>query len=273
MAVIGSGPFEFTDANGRQVSIPLTALSFASGVLQVDPTTWHGVTDGIADFVNALATQGILKPASLPQSRPAMVITATDPLGEGNLIKVDIAVNPAANRDPTQTEISLTVTETDSYPGLTLATIEAKVGNDTAPGSQPGLAHILHASLAPALLPVNQKLPFPVAAAGASAKVDIVDATPATVFTLEAKKPGPDSQFTTAEILNAGAKTFDLKLTWTHPVVKTKLPTLSADLAALGYEIIVKPPADSGVFSVPAATGGPISLTGGAASAIIFTSE
>ena len=40
MSITGNGPLEFTDANGFQVSIPLSALTLASGAIKVDTTIW-----------------------------------------------------------------------------------------------------------------------------------------------------------------------------------------------------------------------------------------
>jgi hypothetical protein len=283
VAAVGNGPFEFTDPNGRQVSIPLSSLSFnTSGVLNIDSSKWPPyasynsqlqavLTALLADYVRE---QTISQPsASTPQ--PAMVINAADPGPAGNNITVGIAVTPGSGL--TNTTFDVTVTETETYAGLTTATIEAIVGTEAAAGSQPGLAHVVSASLHAALLPANHPAyTFPAAAAGVKATVDVLDGSSAVVFTLEAKKPGPDAQFMTATISASESvhNTFTLTLTWSHAVTGAKLLTVQTDLAPLGYEIAVAPPA-SGAFWIPAPTSSPISLSGGnattAASATIFT--
>jgi hypothetical protein len=40
VTVVGSGPVEFMNSTGNQVSIPLTALHFTSGTLSLNQTVW-----------------------------------------------------------------------------------------------------------------------------------------------------------------------------------------------------------------------------------------
>jgi hypothetical protein len=282
MAVFACGPFEFTDFNGRQISVPLSALKFNAGNLEVDGTIWRG--ESAPSFVSALLAslkeQGIVIQPAAASPKSAMVFTAREAGASGNNITVAITVAPSADLDPSKAKISVTVTETDVYPGLTMATIEGIMGSETTTAAHPGLAHIVHATLDATKFPIAQSLAFPTVPAGTKSKVVIVDSGPATVFSLEAKKDGPDAQFTTADIsaLDTVAKTFTLTLTWTHSVNNSTLPSLEADFKALGYEVGVTPPT-SGIFSVPVATaaGSPIALTGGSASAsasaTIFASE
>jgi hypothetical protein len=285
MAAIGNGPFEFTDPNGKQVSIPLAALKFTSGVLDVDSAAWPPfsgypppVQAQIKGLLANLTTAQVLMPPVAASPKPAMVVNAADIGTAGNNITVAITVTLSADLDPTKATFNLTVTETEVYAGLSTATIKGVVGNETTAGSQPGLAHVVSASLNPALLPKVQSLAFPAAAPGVKATVDIVDAAATKVFTLEARKAGPDAQFAAAAIsaVDSVANTFTLTLQWQHKVTGAKLLTVQNDLAPLDYEITVAPPA-SGIFSVPATTADPVALSGGSAtasaSAVVFASE
>jgi hypothetical protein len=152
------------------------------------------------------------------------------------------------------------------------------LGSDTVQGSKPGLAHVLHASLATTGTPATVAV-FKAASANVKAQADVktADATPKLVFTLEAKRKGKDGEQTTATVApNASdPTTFDLTLTWTKQATNLTLANVQANAATLGYDVQVAPPA-SGIFSVPAV--GTVQLTGGtdgssatAASAVIFS--
>lgn len=290
MAAIGSNPFEFTDLNGKQVSIPLATLKFTSGVLGVDSTVWPPLTRGdyqaplpaqIAALLAELTKAQVFAPPVPAAPKPAMVISAADAGTAGNNITVEIALTLSADLDPTKATFNVTVTETQIYAGLSTATIKSVVGTETTPGSQPGLAHIVNASLDLTLLPATlASTVFPTGTAGVKAKLNILDgsATPTNVFTLEARKPGPGSQFATASIsaVDSVAKTFTLTLKWKTKVTGAKLLTIQNDLAPLADEITVAPPS-SGAFSVPATTAAPVALSGGSAtasaSAVLFAGE
>jgi hypothetical protein len=210
-----------------------------------------------------------------------MVISAADAGTAGNNITVEIALTLAADLDPTKATFDVTVTDTEIYAGLTTANIKGILGTETTPGTQPGLAHVLNASVDLTVLPVAlTSAAFPAGAAGVKAKLDIMDAsaTPKKAFTLEARKPGPGSQFLTATItaVNSVVKTFTLTLKWRTKVTGAKLLTIQTDLAPLADEITVAPPT-SGVLSVPATTAAPVALSGGSAtasaSAVLFAGE
>lgn len=282
--VVGNGPFEFTDANGKQVSIPLSALQFENGNLEVDPSTQFAKLPDLVAIVNPLlrylSSQQLIVPAVAPSPKPAMVITAADPGSAGNNITIQIKVTPDASLDPTKANFNVTVTETDTYKGVSAANIEATLGSSKVAGTQPGLVRVntvkdLTGIPAPADYPLTGGGP------GTRAKVDVKDKTPAVILTLEAKKEGSEGARAIVTISNVdnGKKTFDVKVTWTNNVKGLTLGTIQ-NLAAFGYEISVSPP-PSGVFSVPVDTGNaPIPLSGGAdgaspsaASAIVFASQ
>src|SRR5262249_14112433 len=88
----------------------------------------------------------------------AMVISATTAGTQGNNIQVASKIT-APNSDPTQTQFSVTVTETDTYPNLTPASIAAILGTAnssgtvTTSGSQPGLVTLLNTDTPASSLP------------------------------------------------------------------------------------------------------------------------
>jgi hypothetical protein len=275
MAALGGSPFEFTDANGRQVSVPLAALKFTSGVLSIDGSLWPPLAGyapplpaQITALLATLKTAAILSPPVVASPKPALVISAADKGVRGNNITVEIATTLAPDLDPSLATFDITIKETEVYEGLTTATIEGIVGTGATPGSKPGVAHLVEGSLDNTLLPKTQTPTFPAAADGVKATVDIVDDAAKKVFTLEAEKPGPNAKFASATIsaVDDVAGTFTLTLSWQHKVTGAKLPSLDTDIAPLKDEISVSPPS-SGVISVPASTTSPVALSGGSASA------
>lgn len=286
--VTGNGPLEFTNANGKQISIPLSALYFdGSGTLQVD-TTWATAT-GLKPSKGVLGyaqSEGLIAPASAPPPFAAMVINAADQGTGGNNIVVGISdIAPAT--DPTQTTFSITVTETDVYAGLTVANIESTLGSSTVSGSSlipvvtgtsPGLVQVEAGSV--------DTSGFPNSVTNASLQGDPAelavdgDGSPAVVFTLLAKKAGTDGATTLIDISSdttsppgPGNPTFTLTATWSKMVNDVTIETLASTIQSeFGYEITVSLPG-SGAYSVPAAAS--TTLSGGTpgtlAAATLFT--
>jgi len=285
--VTGNGPLEFTNANGRQISIPLSALYFdSSGTLQVD-STW-ATASGLkpnAGVLGYVQSEGLITPAPAPPPFAAMIIKSADQGTGGNNIQVAISdISPAT--DPTQTTFSITVTETDVYEGLTAGTIESTLGSSTVSGSSlvpvktgtsPGLVQVESGTVDTNGFPnsTNGSLtgnPAELAVDG--------EGSPAVVFTLLAKKSGADGATTQVDISpDTGSPpassnpTFTLTATWSKMVNDVTLGTLASTIQSeLGYEITVSLPG-SGAFSVPAAAQS--TLGGGTpgtfASATLFT--
>lgn len=286
--VTGSGPLEYTDPNsGKQVSIPLSALFFdpAHGnQLSVNASQWTPALPAfVAKLLANLAQQQLIVPVPVASPQPALVITATDKGSAGNNIQVVFTIT-ASNPDPTQTKFSAAVTETEVYKGLSLNPasanyIEKVLGSDTVTSPSPGLVHVLHASLGPTGTPATAAA-FKAVTPTSKATADVKDATPKTLFTLEAKKAGKDGESTSVISVGANAvdpTTFDLSVQWTKSATNLTVGNVQTSTAsALPYEIAVSPP-PSGIISVPAGT---VQLTGGtdgasaaAASAIAFASQ
>ena len=287
----GTGPFEFTDSNGKHVSIPLTAITFDANSKPLINSAWQHVfatQPAAASLLAYAVAEGLIAPAPAPSPFPAMIVKAVDGGLGGNNITVAIsnivpdAGSPPTN-DPTRTSFTITVTETDIYNGLTAASIEQTLGSadgtftSVVKGTSTGLVQVLHGSVE------VYGTPHSVSAAtftGPPYRLDVNgSASPPKVFTLIPKKAGSDARFTKITITpntssppQAGPGTFLLQATWTQNATATLETLASVVQSMLGYEISVSPPG-SGSYSVPAVA--VTSLSGGApgasASASLFT--
>lgn len=282
---MGNGPLEFTSAQGKHISIPLTAITFdASGTAVVDPV-WSALTSTPpGSTLLALAVQDkTIQPRPTPSPFAAMILKAADSGAGGNNITVTVVVSTAPasppTNDPTLTPFSITVTETDNYTGLTTATIESILGSATVSGSKTGLVQIVHGSVDTKATPLKSSGSL----SGTPAEFDVPgDGTPPLAFVLTAKKTGADGTLTqisvtpdTASPPSPGPGTFSLQATWTKIVPGITLAQLESMVQSnLGYEIKVSKP-NSGAYSVPA--NGVTVLSGGgpgtAASATVFTAH
>jgi hypothetical protein len=294
-SVLGPGPLVFMNLDGRQVAIPLSALSFdTNGNLTVDFTKspYKSYPQAlITSLLAHYAAEGLIVAAPVPAPNPALVITAVDPGAAGNNITVGFKVTPDKSNDPTLTTIDVTVVETDSYIGanaLTIDSIESVLGKDKTSGSGPGpgLVHVVDGTVHAGTLPDATKSPFSLKLTQPfpNARVDVPTAAPGSgvAFTLEAKNPGKAGELTSVTIANVDMikKTFELTVTWTKKVPGYHLATLGQIGTDFAYVISIQPPI-SGVFLIPADTGvKPIPLSGGvggpspvAASATIFASR
>lgn len=273
----GNGPFEFTNSQGKQISIPLSAIKFDSNGQPVVNSTWKSyVTTQPGQALLAYAVkEGLLAPQPQPSPFPAMVIGAADPGSCGNNITVAVTISgvttsPPSN-DPTLTPFSLMVTETDTYTNQTASTIASTLA------SSGGLVQIVG--------PVNQGVPAHQSGTlgGSPPQYSVLGSgsPPGWVFKLGAKHNVPDASRTQVSVTpnltsppDPGAGTFTLTVTWPKTVNGITLPTLESMIQSqLSYEITVSKPS-SGAYSLPAA--GSTTLAGGGtastASAILYTS-
>jgi hypothetical protein len=281
-AVVGNGPLEFTSSNGAQVSIPLSALQFTNGTLSIKPTWTPNPPYSSPDLaiikalLQYLASQQLIVPAVAPSPKPAAIVNAADPGTAGNNIQVTVAII-SSNPDPTLTTFSIAVTETDKYTTLTAATIEGILGSDTVTGTQPGLVHVINASIDPQGIPTPGNYPLSVIPPATKASVSVYESSSplSLVFALEAKKAGLDGSKTTVTIASVGGSAFDLTAVWTNTVFGVAIGTLQQSMADnFSYEITVQPPS-GGVFSVPAPATANLSggTSGTTASATLFSSQ
>lgn len=286
--VVGSGPIAFTTKDGSFKLIPLSYFYFdANKKLQSTWPEYNTYKDELGLWLNYLVNTGALKPGATPPPKQAMVIQAQDAGAAGNNIKVtfkNIVVDPDADK----TTFDATITETDTYEGLTPDSIKAVLD------AKPGLVHIKDGE--PPSLPKEGTYTLTQGAKNkmAFAKVDGTDSNP-TAFFVEAKKKGKGGNRMKVIIseVNSEAKTFTLTAVWTQDVPgirRVDLPDTLAppdegpeDTAGTPYEIKVSKPNISASnpggdpYEVPAP--GTVILSGGAekmeakyASGTIFTS-
>ena len=262
VAPTGNGPFEFTDSNGKQISIPLTAFSFdALGKLSVD-TKWTSIASAAPAkaLLDYMTRQGLIAPAPVPSPKPAAIVKAAFPGPVGNNIAVSVSIT-TPSPDPTKTTFEIDVTEQEKYTGLTPTTLVGLLGTAKIPGSLPGLV-VVDGSVTgvPAALPQT----------GLTGGTDTANANSGsqiTTFKLDARAPGTAGNSIAITIDNVTATAFDLTVALTLTSSNLTIATVQSALAKdLGYEIVALPPS-GGVFSVPAAGTTNLSGGGGATSA------
>jgi hypothetical protein len=268
-----NAPIEFTDDNGAQVQIPSSVLSFDDGKAKVD-AAWPKYAPNakvIDALLEILVEDGLIRPAPVPPADEALVVIAKDPGIFGNEIEVefsDVHKDPA---DPTKTRLDATVTERNTFTGLSPNGPEPKLksilGTSVNGGVGRTLAFVKGAT--PPALPKNGQYAFAGSGAGGNTapfEADVPDtATPAgTAFKLEAKRADPGAKATTVTITNSTPGTggaggsFDLELVWTKTVTDVE----PADLdAAFDYEVDVTPPPGK---PLKAPAPGTLGLSGGA---------
>lgn len=198
-------------------------------------------------------------------SSPTMTVYAANAGAPGNDINIKIS---NVQTDATQPSFDLTVTETDSYFGLTTATsgsgIEEIIGDEEG-GPNDGLGHVLVGSVQPGLFPLEyQTVTFSGGDANTPAQADFMDTSnKQVVFTLQARNAGADGNLTQATIFNVTGSppTFDLAVTWQKTLSGVNMATLFSRINnELGYEIFASQP-ESMVPAFPAE--GVTQLSGG----------
>jgi hypothetical protein len=275
VSVFGYGPFEFTDSDGKHVSIPLTALTLANNQMQSSNAQWSsylGSAPAQALWKYMLA-EGLLSPMPSPAPFAAMVVRAANVGTAGNNIAVSITVPPPSSpsiQDPTQLPFTIQVTETDTYTNQTAATIANTLKTANA------LVQVVE-SLQTSGIPEPYSGPF----MGSPDQISVMESgSPGgTLFVLGPRIPGPDPADIYVTVNNPASppgpnpEGFTLQASWTSPILTATLDTLASVISELGYEITVSKPS-SGAYSLP--QGGSTTLTGGTAtgnaSATLYTS-
>jgi hypothetical protein len=135
--VIGSSPISFTNSEGAQKVVPLSALQFSGSDLTLK-SAWTSLFDPsetttLVAVAKARAAAGELMPPPTPPPAPAIAFTAARTGPETNNITVTVAAEH--DKPPLTAKITVTVTETDTYAGLATGDAAAHViGVDAAPG-------------------------------------------------------------------------------------------------------------------------------------------
>ena len=265
ISALGGGPISFVDAYGKQYSIPLCFVSYASATgAPVVASSWGGWTlpnanalqTNINGWLSMEATLGFILPAPVPPALPAFTITAVAQGSTGN----DITI--AFNSQNTDGSLNVTVSTTQFYPGLNFTSgdpqnIETVLGTTAGGGSEPGLAFVS--------TPPAGATPLPTATTGAVGfslvGADYVFDLPGTAAVLTASDDTTDAQHITATIGNiqSGPSTFDLTLSWSKTVTNVTPATLGSNFSYLIS--VAAPPAGFGAIPpVPSS----ITLVGGA---------
>jgi hypothetical protein len=282
VSVTGNGPFEFTDPNGKQISIPLAALTLAGNKLTSSDSVWNTylgspAASGLAQYMLA---KGLLASAPSPTPFPAMVIRAANVGSAGNAIRVTVTQPPPPPAsppivDPTELPFTIQVVETNTYINQTTATIASTLKTANA------LVQVIGAAPMP-----GEPSGFHESFTGSSPEqIAVESGSPGTaLFTLGPRTPGPNPADISVTITPdsgsppaASTGSFSLTATWTSPTVTTTVDelvtTLATVLSQLGSQITISKPG-SGAFSLPQAAS--TTLSGGtptsAASAILYTS-
>jgi hypothetical protein len=262
------------DSNGKEISVPLSALEYASG--QVDLRSgWSnsaGLSNDDSEILNGLLAElqrvGYLKSAPPPAPKPAIIVQAANPGPEGNNIKITISNvvqgKGGAKLDPLQTTFSVTAQETGEYPGLTLANIASKLGTDKDPKGT-GLVHVQDGTISP-----SGDMPVELSAKAVPGTLKVLDKNGKNLFTLEARGSRNSAPNVSVTISDITKDTFKLSASWEHKIdnVKIDAPTLESKFQDLAYLITVSPPAGppSRAYSVPdGKTDQPQPLSGGSA--------
>ena len=125
---LATGPISFLDGNANQQEIPLSAIYFdANGPNASSWPNYSKNTALIQALLAQLAAQGLLTPGTQTTPTPALTILASEAGTTGNVIQVTFS-----NVSSTAGTMTVLVTATEVYPGLTTATIANALGTSAA---------------------------------------------------------------------------------------------------------------------------------------------
>lgn len=266
--VLGSGPIGFTDANGNQKFIPLSALDFVNGEVKADKWPFYKANKSLVDaLLKDLVAGGFLISGTSAPSTPAMLLEAAISGNLGNQIQVNFSNIVVDSSTPANSTFDCSITAKDTYTDLSLDSnsssfVKKVLGTETTAGSLPSLVRVKDAGT----LSLPKSGSYVLAGGGDAAKASkAIDSDPSgTAFTLEAWNNGSDGQYITATVsqVDAAAKTFTLVVEWKQPTIQgIKVADLPNKLSGNGLVLKVSQP-KGGNFAIPAA--GTIILSGGA---------
>ena len=255
---IVSGPIELMNASGTLVTLSATDMFFDNGSISAKGPTYAANRSLFDPFLKHLAANGFIQAGPAPQTNPVMVLKAKTPGSAGNSVGAQFT-NFSSDASP---KFDATVSETDTYTGLTGGTIQATLGSSASNGKRRGLVILPGAAPPPTVDPKPGVYPLAIVGADTAATADIpLNTGPGSAFKLQAKADGNDGNLTSVEIkdLDTTAHTFTLVAKWS----KTAIQLLPAGLStAFAYELEVTPPPGAGSVGTPAP--GSVVLSGGA---------
>jgi len=121
---IAKDPVQFFRLDGVMVEIPIANIYFDDGVIGTSYPL-DASSDKLPDYLTFLAKRGDLKPAPVPEV--TLLRATAKPGGGGNRITITVA--PSSDT----TKVDITVTQTDVYDLLTLASLNAVLGDQMTP--------------------------------------------------------------------------------------------------------------------------------------------
>jgi hypothetical protein len=233
---LATGPISFLDTNSNQQEIPLSAIYFDSN--GPNANSWPNYSENsalIQALLKQLVAQGLLKPGTQTTPTPALTITATEAGATGNVIQVTIS-----NVSTSAGTMTMLVSATEVYPGLTTATIANALGtsaatanglvylqsnNDQPPAAFTGTIATPALTCAVPQAANSGETAFTLAAvdsadAADAANISITvapDPLPATTFTLTASWKKTQNDVTLAMLTTAATNPFALLVTFTGP--------------------------------------------------------
>ncbi|WP_125776059.1 hypothetical protein [Antribacter gilvus] len=267
--VIGSSPISFTDAQGSQRFVPLSALQIDGSALAVK-SGWAAQLEPseiatLLEVATARLAGGEISSPPVPAPQPALLVSAKHAGPEGNGITATVTVS---DDPPLEADLHLAVVQTNTYAGLATAKAAAQaIGvekDPVAPGDPPrgtGLVVVKSSS-------VDASAALPKAGTQKKAKLDdtglkVVDKDDKALFTLV-----PAADYTGADGLTAQVTVEDD--TFTVEITYDSSKEASAD-APFSLADLTLPPRAAyvvGVSAPPSGAGlpkpGSVTLTGGA---------
>jgi hypothetical protein len=259
--VQADGPINFS-AGGQQFFIPLNELSYANGA--VDLSAWGAapaVKTAAAGWLAQLVTEGQVRAGTVPSPPPppiVMLLKSRFPGSVGNRIQVQFTPNAGAAGT-----VDAAASATQTYTGLTPASVQSVLGTSPGGGTAPGLVYVAPGGPAPQL-PRNTTQAATASGGNWQVVLPVFDpASNATALTLYTVGNGNGAGNTTVTVANADkvAGTFDLTITWQHTATALTPAAFQAD-ANFSYLLDVEPPTSGGTVGAPGP--GTVVLTGGA---------
>lgn len=256
--VVANGPISFSDTDGLAFSIPLSILYVDdNGTIKADSWPPYDEYQSLIDpWLAYLQEQGLIRQGEASAPVTAMIVKAKTTGAAGNTILLEINNLHPDPADNSVTLFDVTVTENNTYSGLSPATLKAMLGTAAGGGEKPGLVFV--SSAGDPEMPKAGSYPLMSGAGNTAASVEVPNADEsATAFKVSARSKGAEGNRTTVTIEDVTATAFTLVAEWT----KTSANLKPGDVAgSFDYEITVDPPQD-GALATPAA--GDYTLNGG----------
>lgn len=225
LTAIGSGPIRYFTSTGKQILVPLTAVTFDSSdgsvAVSSDYTQIQGAED-LLSWVQRLVQLGEIRPSKATAKQVALLLQSAFPGSWGNDARITVSYT-------SDTEFTLGVTVTNTWEGLTAATVKSVLGTATVTGSRPGIVRLLDADT-PTAPDAATSIPLTGGADSPSPAASQATVSP-TAFHLQAWRTGTAGDKTTASIAVTGS-TFTLQAVWTNTVANVTTSNLLSTISS-----------------------------------------